>query len=315
MSLSVRYDPELNAILARAGDCFHRRDKGEFQRLLEDATRRAPQRIDLRLCLANHFIQINRPGEAVETLEEIAGHFPDDVGALFQLAHWQRHQNDIEGVERTHSRLASLRPEHADDLTRIWLGIDDWLDRPVTDCLPPPLPGKKTAVVTLGHKLALDGGIQPALLDRLEKTLEAAHLYPEAVIIVTGGVPQAGRVEAVEMRRWLIGRGVEADRIREEGYARDGVENLLFSRPILDAEGIERVVTITAAGNVRRTGSSFEIVGWTSGSSWSVEVVAAAGKTFEAFRDDGGDLLKTYRDALRAYGIPMMAAYPELTER
>lgn len=315
MSTSVRYDPELKAILERAGDYFRRREKGEFERLLLEAVRRQPQRLDLHLCLVNHFIQVCVSAKALETLEAIVRRFPRDVDALFLLAHWRRHQGDAAGAERVRETLAAVRPEKAADLAVIWRYIDAWLAMPVTDRIPPHNPAVRTAVVTLGYKLAPDGTMQRALVDRLEKTLEAASIYPEAIIVVTGGVPQGGRVEAVEMRRWLVERGVDAGRIREEGYARDIVENLLFSRPILDAEGAGRVVAVTAAGNVRRTGASFGIVAWTCGSTWSVKVVAASGDTFDDFRDDREDLLKLYRDALRSYGVPMMAAYPELSER
>lgn len=315
MSTPVRYDPGLKAILERAGGHFRRREKDELERLLLEAVRLAPQRFDLRLCLANHFIQVGIPAKALETLEAILRQFPRDVDSLFLLAHWRRHGGDAAGAERLRETLTAVRPEKAADLAAIWRDIDAWLARRVTDSIPPHDPAVKAAVVTLGYKLAPDGTMQQALVDRLEKTLEVVSAYPEAVIVVTGGVPQGGRVEAVEMRRWLMERGVDEGRIREEGYARDIVENLLFSRPILDAEGIGRVVAVTAAGNVRRTGASLEIVAWTGGSTWSVEVVAASGGTFDAFRDDREDLLKLYRDTLRSYGMPMMAAYPELSER
>ncbi len=59
-----------------------------------------------------------------------------------------------------------------------------------------------------------------------------------------------------------------------------------------------------------------EIVGWAAyGEDGSVGSVAASGDSFSGWHDDGGDRLKLYRDALRAYGMPMMHTYPELAER
>ncbi len=117
------------------------------------------------------------------------------------------------------------------------------------------------------------------------------------------------------MGEWLRARGVAGDRIHEEGYSRDLVENAVYSRHILDLLDIGAALVVNAAGNIRRTGAAFEAVARACGSAWSVRAVCASGRSFEQFADDGSDRLKLYRDAIRAHGVPMMAAYPELAER
>ncbi|MCD8140938.1 MAG: YdcF family protein [Planctomycetaceae bacterium] len=170
--------------------------------------------------------------------------------------------------------------------------------------------GEKPAILVLGHKLADDGSIRPALQERLEKALDAATRYPEAFLIVTGGQPRAGRVEAQAMREWLAERGVAEARIHEEGYARDTVENLIFSRYILDMHAADAAVVVTSGHNVRRAGACLEVLSVDYGSDRPVFAVSSG-----QYEDDGRDRLKVYRDVLRAYGIPMMAAYPHLAER
>ena len=68
------------------------------------------------------------------------------------------------------------------------------------------------------------------LVQRLEKTLEIANQNPDALIIVTGGVPQNNKTEGDLMKQWLIEKGVDASRIYSDNYARSTVENALFSR-------------------------------------------------------------------------------------
>lgn len=316
MSPRAVYAPGLNDVLERAARAYRGRDDGEFVSLMREAVRLAPLRVDIRVCLANEYVQIGRTGEALAAFEEAAATLPDDPELLLRLAHWRRHAGNEGGAWDAHRRLAEIRPELAADLWRVWGVVDAWIARPVSD--RPPVPdagGERTAVVVLGLKLADDGTPLPGLVERLEKALAVLDAFPGSTAIVTGGVPRSGRVEAEVMRDWLVARGVAPDRIHEEGYARDVVENILYSRCILDAGKVARVVAVTAAGNARRTGAALDIVAWTRGCGWSSSVTAASGESFASFRDDGGDRTKLYRDALRAYGLPSMSAYPHLAER
>ena len=90
------------------------------------------------------------------------------------------------------------------------------------------------------------------------------------------------------------------------------MENLVYSRAVAAMNGVDAMLIVTSAVDVRRAGASLEIMAGACGDAWTVRAVAA---TAAGFVDDGGDRLKAYRDALRAFGMPMMDAYPELAER
>lgn len=316
MSSRTIHAPGLNGILERANQAYRRRDDDEFLALMREAVRLAPTRADIRVCLANELVHLGRTGEALAVFEEASALLPNDPELLMRLAHWRKHAGNDGGAWDAHRRLAEIRPEFAADLWRVWGVVDAWLSRPVSDRLPdPPAEPLPTAVVLLGLKLAPDGTPRPALIDRIEKALEALAAYPDSIVVATGGIPQSGRTETEVMRDWLLERGLPPERIHEEGCARDVVENILYSRYILDAERIRRVVAVTAANNVRRTGAALDIIAWTRGCSWSSTVTAASGGSFAAFADDGRDRGKLFRDALRAYGLPTMTAYPHLAER
>lgn len=53
---------------------------------------------------------------------------------------------------------------------------------------------------------------------------------PDALIIVTGGVPQNNQTEGKLMADWLIKKGIKPERIYQDNYARSTVENALYSR-------------------------------------------------------------------------------------
>lgn len=314
--MNVAYDPELDGILALAAQAYRRHDDDTFHALLLDAIRRAPHRFDLGLNFGNHCIQRGMVDAALSSFAGLVDDHPGDPDLLTYLAHWQRYsENDAES-EKWLGRLSAVRPERASDLSRIWASIDYRLSLMIADALP-DLPGgaENVAIVTLGLELSPDGSMRQSLVDRLEKTLEAADRYRDSQIIVTGGVPRSGRIEARAMRDWLIDKGISAERIHEEGYARDLVENLLYSRHILNLLKARTAVIITSSNNVRRAGACMEIIAWVGGFSLRVPpVVPASGESLTGFIDDGGDRLKLYRDALRAYGLPMMHTYPGLVE-
>lgn len=315
MRPGIAYSPRLKDVLTAAAIHYRRHEDGPYRTLLEEAVDLAPQRIDLWFALASHHIQTGSPDTAIDIYRELSRTVVDDVDTLFCLAHWLRHAGGEAEARETRRRLGGIRPESADDLQTIWSCLDVWLEAEVSDAVPGGHGHEeRLAIVTLGYVLNPDGGMAAELTDRLQKTLEVADAFPGSMIVVSGGVPRSGKVEAVEMRRWLVDMGVDRGRVFEEGYARDVVENLLYSRQILDIVGVDAVVLVTSAVDVRRAGAGMEIAGWRNGSSWRVTAVAAGGKSLAQHRENASVRLKLYRDTLRAYGMPMLRSYPELAE-
>lgn len=313
MRPDIVHDPRLKEILTEAAKHYRLRDDQTVIKLLREAVERVPQRLDIRQSLANYHVQTGHPERALVVLRELLKIAPADIRTRVFLAHWSRYCGDMDGAEEIRRRIGQIRPPVGADLGQIWRHIDAWKSSPIGDSLPVHTKdGKNTAIVVLGYVLNQDGSMRTELVRRLEKGLEAARAYPDAGIVVTGGVPQSGVVEAAAMHLWLIEHAVPPERIFIEGYARDVVENLIYSRQILEIIRADSILLITSANNVRRTGAAMEILSWTNGSSWQIDVVAA---TLTGFTDNGGDKLKLYRDALRAYGCPMMVAFPELVER
>lgn len=309
------YAPRLKETLAAAAAAYRRRDDPEVERLLSEAVRLAPERLDIRYNLAGRSIQSGETALALSRYRRILDAAPNEADALTYAAHWSRQAGDAAGAEAARARLSEIRPGRAADLTRIWNFIDADAGRPVSGDFPDADAlagaGAALAIVVLGFKLNPDGSMHDILLGRLEKCLEAAEAFPRAHIIATGGVPAAGRVEAAVMREWLLARGMAEDRVSEEGYARDVVENCLFSRHIMETRRVVRALLVTSEVDVRRARLVMEVAHFAAGSRR--ETAAVASRSGDS-RDPGPGDVKIYRDALRAYGMPMMRVYPEMAE-
>ena len=106
--------------------------------------------------------------------------------------------------------------------------------------------------------------VMPDLNEHGDRVLYAAQLYKEGKapkIVLSGGRIDwygKGESEATDMARLLELAGVPADVILKEGDSRNTHENALFTKPILEANGIEKVLLVTSAFHTPRSLKIFE---------------------------------------------------------
>ena len=75
-----------------------------------------------------------------------------------------------------------------------------------------------------------------ALLSRLLETVYYCERNPEAKVIVTGGQgPEESITEALAMHRYLTSHGIDPGRIFMEQKARDTIQNIRYSKEIVDS--------------------------------------------------------------------------------
>ncbi|WP_305422560.1 IS30 family transposase [Photobacterium leiognathi] len=168
------------------------------------------------------------------------------------------------------------------------------------------------AIVTLGYALNPDGSMHPILVERLETTLAMAKANPDALIVLTGGVPMNHKTEGKLMADWLIEKGINKNRIIEENYATSTVDNALFSSYALARHHIKHATIISSASHVRRGQTLFEIASWQTGpQNITFDTVSYPDKPLkELATPNDGELLGIYRDALRTYGMWSYRSYP-----
>lgn len=289
---------------------------------LQQAYKLEPYRLDLLFSTASAYIYNNEIERAITIYKQILEAAPDDIDALIYVTSWARFEGKSKESEAYFNKLKSLNPAKAEEISKFFAVIDRVSKMPLSDKLTATdlAKLKKTkdnnAIVTLGYALNPDGTMNKILIDRLNKTLEVAKQLPEAMILVTGGVPKAHQTEGKLMADWLIKNGIPAERIYQDNYARTTVENALFSRYALTKHHIKTAVIISSGSHVRRADAIFTIASWQSGPSdiSYLTVVAPDKPLAELQKTSQSDLKGIYRDGLKALGLWSFRSYP-LEER
>ena len=125
------------------------------------------------------------------------------------------------------------------------------------------------AIVVLGGAV---GGPEPPritldLTDAADRVLHAARLYRAGkapVIVISGGaipwlgsdIPEAGSIQSL-LEEW----GVPGASILTESASRNTYENAVFTRQLLAAHGLQRVLLVTSAMHMPRALATFRFAG------------------------------------------------------
>jgi uncharacterized SAM-binding protein YcdF (DUF218 family) len=113
---------------------------------------------------------------------------------------------------------------------------------------------KRFIVMVFGCR-TYEKGPSRALANRLNAAYELLVRYPRSLCIVTGGQGDNEPItEAASMKRYLVGKGIPAERITEEAEASDTIENIENSAEIIRAAGWDdyAVVGVSTDFHLRR---------------------------------------------------------------
>ena len=90
-------------------------------------------------------------------------------------------------------------------------------------------------MIVLGAKVKPDGSISKTLKLRLDKALEYAEENPETMLVLSGAKGDAEPCsEAEAMEAYLLGQGADADHLLKEEQSFSTVENLAYSRVMIE---------------------------------------------------------------------------------
>lgn len=113
-------------------------------------------------------------------------------------------------------------------------------------------PGKADAIIVLGY-VSKDGRIHPLLKERLDEAYKQFQQYGHKYIIVSGGAVGSRRSEAELMKKYLVEKGVPAKRVLKEDKSHNTVQNLIFSKQLMEQYQLKSFMIITNLFHVRRT--------------------------------------------------------------
>lgn len=113
-------------------------------------------------------------------------------------------------------------------------------------------PGKADALIVLGY-VSKDGQIHPLLKERLDEAYKLFRQYGHAYIIVSGGAVGSRRSEAELMKKYLVEKGLPAKRVLKEDKSYNTVQNLIFSKQLMEQYQLKSFIIITNSFHIRRT--------------------------------------------------------------
>ncbi len=322
-SISTANKSNVHSLLKEAKKAYDSWNIPLLEIKLKKAYNLAPHRIDILYSIALAQVWKKNVDDAIDTYAEILEKIPDDVVALtylaiYKFAKYDTSNNPLKIIDNAEfKRLEIVRPERAADVKNIIRIVQQTLNTPVVDVLPDSYKNKKEdnlVIVTLGYALEENGSMAQTLIDRLDKTREISNVVPYAKIIVTGGVPKNNKNEGIEMKQWLINKGLPPANIIDENYARDTVENMIYSRYIIDILKADNIILISSGTHVRRAKAILDVLSWNNGRSINVQMIAALDKPLSELQSENERKLVIYRDALRAYGLHIMRTAPELID-
>jgi len=136
----------------------------------------------------------------------------------------------------------------------------------------PAISGPIAGIVVLGGEIDTDVSAERktiALTDaaeRLTKTAEFSRLYPNARILLSGGINDLlithDRTEAALARELLVKIGVPADRIELEERSRNTCENAIESKAVAAPKPGETWLLVTSAFHMPRAVGCFRAAGF-----------------------------------------------------
>lgn len=169
----------------------------------------------------------------------------------------------------------------------LWTLTGKWME----EGMQPEADGANDYAIVLGAKV--NGEVPSLSLHyRIDAALDYANQYPHVKLILSGGQgPDEMMTEAEAMRRYLVEKGIEAERLILEEESTTTYENLLFSKKLMP-ESVKSVTIITSDYHLARARILAEKIGFESTDAVAAntpKVVETKLKTRERLA-----LLKTY---------------------
>ena len=157
--------------------------------------------------------------------------------------------------------LENVSPPDAEKWRRIveawrWLNEEMELKRGEPVFFGDEVPEGRLCVVVMGYSLTAGGSLMKEGVTRLRGALACAEMWPDALILCTGGHTASAKKdvsEAGRMKKWLVKNGVDESRILTEENSLSTAENARFSWDMIrDLPDVAGVVLVTSDYHMRR---------------------------------------------------------------
>ncbi len=192
-----------------------------------------------------------------------------------------------------------------------WTSLGQLMLNPLEErfAKPDPAPAKVDGIVVLGGglegaiNLARGGYELNAGGDRFVEAAILARRYPQAKVVVTGGVGTLvleGEGDGVTAPRLLTALGVAPERLVLETESRDTYENAVFTRRMVSPKPGETWLLVTSAFHMPRSMALFRKAGFPV-LPWPVDYRTSGREGVGLFVDNPTDSLQATTLALREW--------------
>ena len=191
-----------------------------------------------------------------------------------------------------------------------WTSAGQLMLSPLEDRFPrPPAPARVDGIVVLGG--GFEGAVNKARGgydlnaggDRFVEAAVLARRYPDARIVVSGGVGELlldGEDDAATAARLLTALGVAPERLVLENRSRNTYENAVFTRRMVSPEPGETWLLVTSAFHMPRAKALFDKAGFPA-VPWPVDYRTTGREGIGLLRDNPLDSLQTTTLAIREW--------------
>lgn len=107
-------------------------------------------------------------------------------------------------------------------------------------------------LMVMGSKVLQNGKPDLMMRERVQKAAEVYQDSYHAVIVTGGSIDPQVKEESAVLKQELIKRGVPPERIWEEDQSTSTYENLVFSKPILEAQTCSELDVVSHAFHLAR---------------------------------------------------------------
>lgn len=226
---------------------------GIMEHLFKQAIKLDPQDTKLQMDLASTYRMEDKNSKANNIWKNILKQHPNNYNARLKLAAFAHANGDDQTFNENIGQLENQNASKTAIFTDAIHQADNIQNLDINTKIPSNLPkNSHHYFVVLGYALGKNGQIEQTMKDRLNLTLKAARKYPKSKIMVAGGVPQKGVTEAAAMKKWLIAKGINKNRIVKEDLSTNTVENALFAIRDLNSDKATSATLITSASHMRR---------------------------------------------------------------
>jgi len=192
-----------------------------------------------------------------------------------------------------------------------WTSFGALLIGPLEDRFPRPVvpPEHVAGIVVLG------GGFEGAINlvrggyelnssgDRFVEAAVLARRYPDAKVVVTGGVGTLvleGEGDGVTAPRLLTALGIAPERLVMEDKSRNTYENAVFTKALVTPKPGETWLLVTSAFHMPRSKALFDQAGFAT-VPWPVDYQTSGVEGVSLFADNPLDALRTTTTAVREW--------------